>query len=242
MNENHRKWIAFDAAGTLFEPAEPVEDIYADCFSTLGFGIPESTWKKAFESAFSITPDPIYRTEVDWNAVEKEWWRDLVRRAADAAGIRPDHLTMTQAFDELYEHYAAGSAWRLFPETLATLSLLREKGIGLAIASNFDSRLHGILRDLGIAGHFDLVITSADAGARKPSPRILEKLLSSADCAPSVCCLAGDSLSADKAAAEAAGIAFFHIHRPSADLARFADWHQRTFFPKMSLPISAPIP
>lgn len=232
MNDPARKWIAFDAAGTLFETAEPVEDIYADCFSTLGFGLPESTWKKAFHRAFEITPDPIYPQNGDGNDTEREWWHDLVRRAADAAGIRPDPETMEQAFDELFDHYASGSAWKLFPETEAVLSSLKSAGIGLAVVSNFDFRIHRILKDLGISGHFDLVLTSADVRARKPSPLILEKLFSETGATPSDCCLTGDSLSADKGAAEAAGIRFFHIDRPAADLADFQRWHAETFSPK----------
>jgi REG-2-like HAD superfamily hydrolase len=227
-----KKWIAFDAAGTLFEPAEPVEDIYADCFSTLGFGLPESAWKKAFVRAFEVTPEPIFPETGNGEEVEKDWWRDLIRRAAEAAGIRPDPYTMEQAFDELFDHYASGSAWKLFPETETVLTSLREKGVGLAVTSNFDFRIHRVLKELGISGHFDLVLTSADVRARKPCPLILEKLLSLTGTCPADCCLAGDSLSADRGAAEAAGIAFFHIDRPTADLADFEQWHAKTFFPK----------
>ena len=227
---NH--FIAFDAAGTLFEPAEPVENIYADTFSTLGFGLPESTWKTAFQKAFTITPDPIYPETGDGDAVEKDWWRDFVRRAAEATGTRPDPDTMNEAFDELFDHYAAGSAWKLFPETRDVLASLKSKGIGLAITSNFDSRLHGVIEELGIASQFDLVLTSGQVCARKPSPRILQKLMAETGVPPEKCCLAGDSLTADKGAAEAAGVRFFHIDRPQTDLTAFECWHDEMFFRK----------
>ncbi len=229
MTDTPRKWIAFDAADTLFCPAEPVENIYADCFSTLGYGLPESTWKKAFLKAFTLTPDPIYPESGDGEDVEKGWWRDFVRRAAEATGTRPDPESMEQAFEELFDHYASGSAWKLFPETESVLTSLKAEGTGLAITSNFDSRIHRVIKELGIAGHFDFVLTSADVRARKPSPLIIEKLLTDAAAAPSDCCLAGDSLSADKGAAEAAGIAFFHIDRPATDLTNFAEWHRGSF-------------
>lgn len=227
-----KRWIAFDAAGTLFEPAEPVENIYADCFSTLGFGLPESSWKTAFERAFAITPDPVYAEPGDGEAAEKEWWRDIVRNAAEATGIRPDPATMADAFEELFDHYAAGGAWRLFPETEDILASLKSEGIGLAVTSNFDSRLHRVLEELGIAKHFDFVLTSADVGARKPSPAILEKFMRKTEAEPQACCLAGDSIGADGGAAEAAGIAFFHLERPVANLSDFLKWHEAMFFPK----------
>ena len=219
--------IAFDAAGTLFETAEPVEDVYADCFSTLGFGIPEATWKKAFSRAFSITPDPIYPESGSGHEVEKEWWRDLVRRAAQATGIRPDPETMSMAFDELFDFYSTGYAWKLFPETESVLTSLKKEGHVLAVTSNFDSRIHQVLQDLGIDGHFDHILTSADVKARKPSPRILEKLLAETSTAPSDCCLVGDSLTADKGAADAAGITFYHVNRPEKSLHDFAEWHTK---------------
>ncbi|QTN30840.1 HAD-IA family hydrolase [Akkermansiaceae bacterium] len=232
MKTNDRKWIAFDAAGTLFETAEPVENVYADCFSTLGFGLPESTWKTAFHRAYEITPDPMYGDSGNWDAAEKQWWRDLVGNAAISSGIRPDPATMDDAFGELFAHFASGSAWKLFPETHSVLSSLKAKGIGLAIVSNFDSRLHGILGELGIAAQFDHVITSADVGARKPSPTILSRLMETTAANPADCCLVGDSLTADGGAAEAAAMPFFHIDRPRTDLAAFAEWHEARFFPK----------
>lgn len=232
MTTATKKWIALDAAGTLFDTAEPVENIYADCFSMHGFGIPESTWKKAFVKAFNLTPDPIYEESADGDAVEREWWQDLVRRAAEATGTRPDPETMTEAFDELFEHYSVGSAWKLFPETEAVLTSLKSKGCGLVITSNFDSRIHRVIEELGIAHHFDMILTSSMVRARKPSPLVLEMMMSESGAELADCCLAGDSLSADKGAAEAAGILFYHIDRPHSDLNSFEKWHEQRFFSK----------
>jgi putative hydrolase of the HAD superfamily len=232
MPAGDRKWIALDAAGTLFRTAEPVETVYAACFSAHGFGIPESTWKNAFRQAFRNTPDPIYPDRHNCEQVEKQWWRDLVANAAHSTGIHPDPQTMSAAFEELFAHYASGSAWELFPETPAALVTLKSRGIGLAVVSNFDSRLHRVLDELGIAGSFDFILTSADAGARKPSPAIIRTFIDKSGADPSSCCLAGDCLNADRGAAESAGIDFFHINRPKTDLNDFQKWHRARFFPK----------
>jgi len=225
-------FIAFDAAGTLFEPAEPVENTYADCFSTLGFGLPESTWKTAFERSFLITPEPEYTSAKDGDTVEKEWWRDIVRNAAEATGIRPDPHTMANAFEELFDHYASGNAWKLFPETDSVLSALKANGTGLAVVSNFDSRLHRVLKELGIREQFDFVLTSADVLARKPLPSIIHSFIEKSGAAPADCCLTGDSLVIDGGASEGGGIAFFHIDRPSVTLTDFLNWHCDRFFSK----------
>lgn len=232
MQAGDTKWIALDAAGTLFRTAQPVESIYAACFSAHGHDVPEITWKNAFGQAFKITPDPIYPDRQNREHVEKQWWRDLVSNAAHLTGIRPDAHTMEAAFGELFAHYASGSAWELFPETAAALAALKSRAISLAVVSNFDSRLHRVLGELGIAGSFDLILTSADAGARKPSPAIIRTFIEKAGADPSSCCLAGDCLNADRGAAESAGIDFFHINRPKTDLNDFQKWHRARFFPK----------
>ena len=227
-----RTWIALDAAGTLFRTAEPVEKTYAACFSARGFDLPESTWKTAFRRAFALNPDPVFPATGDSEVIEKQWWRDLVASAAISTGIRPDPATMEDAFESLFAHYASGTAWRLFPETEAVLATLKSRGNALAVVSNFDSRLHRVLAELGIAGNFDLILTSADAGARKPSPAIIRTFIGRSGANPTACCLVGDSLAADGGAAEAAGIPFFHINRPESDLSDFLKWHSETFFPK----------
>jgi len=219
-----KRWIAFDAAGTLFEPAEPVENIYADCFSNFGFSLPKEKWKTAFKRAFEITSDPDYSGNIAGETVEKNWWRDIVHNSTEATGIRPDPDTMAAAFEELFDHYAAGSAWKLFPETAAILTSLKSESIGLAVTSNFDMRLHRVLTELGISSHFDFVLTSADAGARKPSPLILNKFMEQAETATEDCCMVGDSLFTDGGAAKAAGIGFYCLDRPSRTLDEFARW------------------
>lgn len=224
-----KTWIAFDAAGTLFEPAEPVEKIYADCFSSLGFGIPESSWKVAIAKAFAITPDPIYQGTGAGEVVEKGWWRDLVRNAVLTTEIRPDVETMSDAFEELFEYYSFGSAWRAFPETEAVLRSMKSKDVCLGVVSNFDSRIHRVMEELKLRDYFDFVITSADVSARKPSPRILERFMEKAAVKREGCCLVGDSPEADGGAARAAGIEFFQLNRPAQGLSNFEQWHEERF-------------
>ncbi len=217
--------IAFDAAGTLFEPAEPVASVYAGCFGSHGHRVAEADWKKAFLTAFSETPDPTYPAPGDGEAVETEWWRAVVANAATATGFDTDCGDFAGIFDELFDHYAAGSAWKLFPETVEVLQAFREDGVKMTVVSNFDSRLCRVLDELGIRRFFDHVLTSADVAARKPDPAILLKAIELTGAKASTCCLAGDSISADGGAARACGVRFFHIDRPGSDLSDFRKWH-----------------
>ncbi|WP_411827638.1 HAD-IA family hydrolase [Luteolibacter sp. AS25] len=217
MKGNHL--VIFDAAGTLFDTAEPVEAVYSRCFLKYGFEIPERIWKSAFRSAFSDTPAPDYTGYTDGNSVERQWWMDVVFHAAAAVGVTCRADTKAKIFEELFSHYEKGDAWRLFGDTIPALDFYRESGARLAIASNFDSRLHRVIDDLGVSGYFEFVLTSGDVLARKPSPVIIEKLLEISGVDRAQCCLIGDSTGADGGAAAAAGIQFYLIDRPSKTLA-----------------------
>ncbi len=54
---------------------------------------------------------------------------------------------------------------------------LRERGLTLAICSNWDWDLEPAVTETGLDGWFDTVVSSAWAGARKPHPRIYRYLL-----------------------------------------------------------------
>ncbi len=149
-----------------------------------------------------------------------------------ATGYDPGSSHFSGIFDQLFAHYASGSAWKLFPETKEVLESFRNDGVKMALVSNFDSRLDRVLGDLGIRGFFDHVLTSADVAARKPDPAILWKMLELTGADPAACCLAGDSETADGGAARSCGIDFFHIDRPATDLTAFKEWHAAKFFPK----------
>ena len=100
-----------------------------------------------------------------------------------------------------------------YPEVPSTLRALRERGLRLVVASNWDCSLGEVLRDAGIRDLVDGVVTSAEAGAPKPEPRVFEAALELAGC-PAECALhVGDSPSKDVAGATSAGIAAVLLRR-----------------------------
>lgn len=80
-------------------------------------------------------------------------------------------------------------------------------GLRLAVVSNWDVGLHDHLAALGIDRVVDLVVTSAEAGAAKPSPRIWEIALDRLGVSPSRAVHVGDS-DDDEEGAAAAGLRF----------------------------------
>jgi putative hydrolase of the HAD superfamily len=90
------------------------------------------------------------------------------------------------------------------------LERLRERGERLAVVSNWDASLPDVLARLGLAPLFDVIVTSAQAGARKPDPAIFSAV------GVPVWLHVGDSIEEDVAGARAAGIEPVLLRRDGA--------------------------
>ena len=100
------------------------------------------------------------------------------------------------------------------PEAVAELAAM---GLRLGVVSNWDVALTGYLEELGLRERFATIVTSAEAGAPKPDPRIFELALERLGVAPERALHVGDS-EADELGAHAAGMRF--APAPLADLPR----------------------
>ena len=73
--------------------------------------------------------------------------------------------------------------FRAFPDAAPALAQLRRLGLKLVCVSNWDVSLPEVLERCGLGGALDGVVTSAEAGARKPDPAIFAPALELAGCA-----------------------------------------------------------
>jgi putative hydrolase of the HAD superfamily len=93
------------------------------------------------------------------------------------------------------------------PERAAVVPLLAER-YRLGILSNFDDAqtAHEILADTGVAGHFEVVVISAEARVRKPHPEIFRRVLAGLGLSPRQVLFVGDNVREDVVGAHGAGI------------------------------------
>jgi len=103
-----------------------------------------------------------------------------------------------------------------FPDVAACLAALRSANIAVAVCSNWGWDLADDLAEAGLAGMIDLVVTSAQAGCRKPHPHIYETVLDLAGVPAAQAVFVGDSLRTDVAGPEEAGIYSVHLARAGA--------------------------
>jgi len=85
-----------------------------------------------------------------------------------------------------------------------------KKRYKLAIVSNTftwgDREVTGALARKNLTRYFDAIVTSVDAGSRKPEPGIFNKALSILGCAPPEAVMVGDRVETDMAGANRMGI------------------------------------
>jgi putative hydrolase of the HAD superfamily len=100
-----------------------------------------------------------------------------------------------------------------YADVLPALGELKERGLTLVIASNWDCSLPDWLRPTGIMDLVDAVVTSAEVGAGKPDPRVFERALQVAGVEPDEALHAGDKVDNDVEGAAAAGVRAVLVQR-----------------------------
>jgi 2-haloalkanoic acid dehalogenase type II len=105
--------------------------------------------------------------------------------------------------------YLAALVFEPVPGAVEALERARRAGIPLAVVSNWDARLPEILRRLGVDRLFETIVTSAEAAAAKPDPRIFELALARLRVAPEQVLHVGDD-PWDEEGARRAGLRFAH--------------------------------
>jgi putative hydrolase of the HAD superfamily len=163
---NDIEGLILDAVNTLIEPSPPVPLVYAEAARRQGLDLDAGEVKRRFERSFRVDESDerggLLATD---EATEHRRWRRIV------ADVLPDLPDPERAFAELWSHFGSASAWRMFADVGPAIVALREAGLNLIIASNFDSRLRTVVRGLPdlVAEEARLVISS-EIGLRKPHP------------------------------------------------------------------------
>ena len=155
-----------------------------------------------------------YRAHHHEGSDEPSLW-ELRRRCA---AVLREHLPQVAALPEadLVEALLESLRFRPYSDAAPVLGRLRLLGVRSAVVSNWDVSLRDILADLGLGGLLDHIVVSAETGARKPDPSIVEDALRRLQCAPGNALMVGDSPETDIVAAQAAGVRGVLIDRAGA--------------------------
>lgn len=204
--------LLLDAMGTLIGLRQSVGRTYAEAAAEHGLPVSAAAIDAAFGRLYRQAPPLAFPglSGAALLAAEQLWWGDRITAALQAAGAGPAPEALKR---QLFERFRDPGLWEVYDDVLPSLERWRRRGLRLAVVSNFDSRLHQLLDDLGLGAQLEAVVISSEVGAAKPSPRpfqiALERLGLRADQAWHL----GDSPE-DGQGATAAGLAWVQVQRP----------------------------
>ena len=167
MSEPRIQHVVFDAVGTLVYADPPVASVYYQVGFRSGSRLSINEVRARFLNAFAKTEAIIIeskptdlRTSED---VEMTRWRQVV------AEVFCDLTDTRSCFSELFDHFGRPESWRCFEEVGDTLSQLTRSGIGVSIASNFDSRLNTVCDGIPEIAQVRPRVIASHVGYRKPA-------------------------------------------------------------------------
>jgi HAD superfamily hydrolase (TIGR01509 family) len=173
------RYAVFDFDMTLLDSIKPL--MTSANLLAREFSLPEVSYEEVFRAEVSV-PNCTFEKlwEGLWGRYDPAWYEAYA-----------DHLTGPE-----YD------AMELFAGAEETLKALKERGVGLGLASNRD-RPKAILERLGVAGYFSAVVGQFDVERVKPFPDMILKAVELLSASPAetvyVCDAKGDLLAAKAA-------------------------------------------
>ncbi|WVQ63476.1 uncharacterized protein L199_001629 [Kwoniella botswanensis] len=207
--------ILFDVFDTLCTPKQPIHEQYHDEAIKGGLSpndISPSSVRAAFKPAFKAVDSkwPLYGKHTEPALTPEEWWTKIIHQTLLEAGAPKDDLDQKISVigPALMNRFESDKGYRNFPETLETLSQLRELGIKTSIISNADPRILKTLDSLKILSQLTYPPTlSWDVEYAKPSKEIYLSACEVCDEEPGEgVIMVGDELKADYHGSTSAGL------------------------------------
>jgi len=199
------KAVFFDLYHTLVRYEPPREELQAKALADLGVRVtPENMrWPLVAADEFiygELARLPLgKRDEKDRRALWARYQRVLLKEAGIEAG---DDLVLGL----LGKMREAKMGLALFDDVKPVLTDLRKRGLTLGLISNIDRDISPTLKGLGIPELLDVIITSLEAGATKPGPRIFQVALEKAGVSSEEAIYIGDQYQVDVLGARGAGM------------------------------------
>lgn len=202
--------VFLDIGDTVMRPEPSWEDVYAIAFGEFGIDVSVTELHSALRRAyhhggwgmadgFDPTPETSFRRTVEIDSA-----------AIAELGIGPMPDSFYRRLSALFLDVAN---WHVFPDAVAVLDALRDRGLRVGAVSNWVWSLPDLLESLDLARRFDFIAASARVGFEKPNPGIFHYALDQAGVAAGEVLHVGDHVDADVHGALSQGIGAVLIDR-----------------------------
>jgi putative hydrolase of the HAD superfamily len=194
--------VVFDVVGTLLEPAPSVSVAYKNSAEKFGCTVPAGEISQRFSIAWERQESLDAQNQPAFNTSrrrEYERWQQIV------CDVFEDSPAADKIFDDLWLHFGKPSSWQPIEQGCRLLETVREFGVDVAVASNFDERLLALAKHVEPLIGIEKIFASSELGWRKPAPQFFQAVESRLQKEPDQLLLVGDDPRLDVAAANAAG-------------------------------------
>ena len=208
--------ISLDAMGTLIGLRRNPAVIYFEVLRDLGHDVDkisrllkeEGIFRRYWKEAERRLPPGFIEERVDRFHHLKEspfaFWGLLFQAMFE--DLQLEKRDLIPAIEAAYRKFTDPGLWAVEPTFRDLINFSQGRNIKLFVTSNWDFRLPGILKDLGIDTCLEQIITSALVGFEKPSVKIFQYLVAAARCNPEQILHVGDRFEDDFKGAQAAGL------------------------------------
>lgn len=193
--------VFLDAGGTLLSERTSRAALYAEVAREAGLDVGEREmrgWMYRIHAALPRRVGRHFRYSRGWFEAFIE---DLF---VGGLGLPRERLPGVQT--ALFERFADPSSYALLPGAGELVEGLAQRGLCVAVISNWSEALPGLLEGLGLARHLRFSVVSALEGCEKPELEIFARALARAGVEPSAALHAGNDVERDVRGARAAGI------------------------------------
>ena len=210
-----RRTVLFDLGGTLiyFDGAWPdvylrADEALIDALEGAGIHLNRQAFREEFRARLKA-----YYNERESEFIEYTTSFVLKEALASWGYLGVPEATIRPALDAMYR--VSQAHWQVEEDALPTLAQLIQRGCRLGLISNAgdDADVQSQVDQARLRPYFELILTSASLGIRKPNPRIFQLAMRRIDADPGLTVMVGDTLGADILGARNAGIRSIWITR-----------------------------
>lgn len=200
--------VLFDFYGTLGR-AVAWGASHEDVFARHGLVFDEAAWSDRWVGG-ALDGEEHFEHSADAESY-RAWEVQRLRQRAAAVGVGEDDLDALVA-----DLHRATKDFTLaaYEEVPGVLTELKERGVVVAVCSNWDWHLEEALAACGLADLVDVAVTSAQAGVRKPHPHIYDVTLRRAGLDAADALFVGDTWRPDVEGPLDHGMRAVHVLRP----------------------------
>jgi REG-2-like HAD superfamily hydrolase len=207
--------VFFDLGDTLMYVHPDVPALYLQTCNEIGVAATAEDMRRALQAGERMYRGALRAGRTFESSMDeaRAFWQEYNELILAELGVEHDRAALARQMTDRFWH---PHSWRVFPEVHDVLRALRDRGLQLAIISNFTDALVALCETHELDGYFDVLVASAVTGAQKPDAGIFREALRRTGADPATSIHVGDNYVADVLGARASGISGVLLDRSRA--------------------------